>query len=114
MVDLGLFSEVVLPNAAGAQYNYVPTSNLLGLIETTEKQDPDRQRTLIRFQPVGSKLFAEDLWRLELGSTIVFFYKQFKAWDAALEQACKFKKVPKDAIADGAMRLAREIANEKS
>lgn len=65
---------------------------------------------LQRFQPLGVELLKSDLWSLELGSTILFFYEQSKDWTHALTRACEFKKVrPNMEASQTAMELAKRV-----
>jgi hypothetical protein len=65
---------------------------------------------MLPFQEFGSRLICEDIWRLELGSTTLFFYQQLNNWAKALEKACKFKDVPEDAVPSmAALSLAQSV-----
>jgi hypothetical protein len=62
------------------------------------------------FQERGTALINENLWTLELGSTILFFYRQSGNWEQALNGACEFKKVPPNVQASqAALALARRF-----
>ena len=55
-------------------------------------------------------LINKHIWTLELGSTILFFYRQESNWQHALTNACEFKKVPSDAQAgQAALALAKHF-----
>ena len=45
-----------------------------------------------KFETVGKELIQENIWRLELGSTILLYYRCNGNWSEAMSQACKFKK----------------------
>ncbi len=49
-----------------------------------------------RYQPLGESLMNENIWTLELGSTILYFYRQLQDWEEAMRKACGFKKVSVD------------------
>ena len=111
MVGAGLLEEHISPNAAGAQYGYKLTALTQQLLETTAQQDHARAATLAPFRELTTQLMGEDLWRLELGSTILYFYGQSRNWARAVDQACEFKKAPKDNPATkAATKLAQDVA----
>ena len=63
-----------------------------------------------KFADLGKDLLQENNWLLELGATILFFYKQDPDWDRALERACAFKKVaPTDEASKAALTLAKRV-----
>jgi uncharacterized protein YwgA len=112
MVMAGLLEEQVSPNAAGAQYGYKLTALTKQLLETLAQQDSGRAEALAPFRNLAGRLLNEDLWRLELGSTILYFYKQSGDWTLAVDQACEFKKAAKENPAtQAATQLAQEVAN---
>ncbi len=45
-----------------------------------------------QFEKIGKELIQENIWRLELGSTILFHYRFSGDWKEAMRQACLFKK----------------------
>jgi uncharacterized protein len=109
MVAVGLLQEEVTPNVAGAQYSYRLTPESENLLMVTAAQDPARVRAMEPFHDLGMRLLGDDLWRLELGSTILYFYRQSRDWAHAMNRACEFKKVSADAIEN---RRASELAHE--
>jgi uncharacterized protein YwgA len=113
MVAMGLLQEEVTANAAGAQYSYRLTANAKQLLVDTSAKDAARADAIARFRELGVRLLGEDLWRLELSSTILCFYQQSRNWDDALRRASEFKKVPRDAQATiAALEFAREMSQE--
>jgi uncharacterized protein YwgA len=86
IVAAGLVDETGGPPAGQYAYSLTaPTRQWL-------QQTPDAQ--MQQFQALGTELIGENLWTLELGSTILFFYRQRRDWAQALIGACEFKKVP--------------------
>jgi len=104
IVAAGLVDESYDDSSGYVQYTYSLTQFTRELLQRTP--DPRMQR----FEAVGRGLINEDLRTLELGSTILFFFRQCKNWDEALEGACKFKKVSQDTSPSlTALKLARRI-----
>ena len=105
MVAAGLIEEHGGPPTGEMQYGYTlkpATRHLLG-------QTADAQ--LRPFQTLGTDLINENLWSLELGSTILFFYGQSGDWNQALTRACEFKKVPANVVPSRvALALAQRVA----
>ncbi len=85
MVAAGLVEE-----SGGMQYGYKLTLETAALLEKT----PDHPMTT--FKELGQRLIEERLWSLELGSTILFYFRQKSDWDEAMRKACAFKNVPVD------------------
>jgi uncharacterized protein YwgA len=88
IVAADLVQEKGGPATGDMQYTYTLKPATLQLLE----QAPDTQ--MKRFQELGRELINENLWTLELGSTILYFYRQSRDWQHALNGACEFKKVP--------------------
>ena len=87
MVAAGLVIETGGPQNGAMQYAYTLKPEIRALLDQTH----DAQ--LQRFQSLGTELINENIWSLELGSTVLFFYGQSRDWNAALDNACQFKKV---------------------
>jgi uncharacterized protein YwgA len=87
IVAAGLVDETGGSAGADMQYTYRLKATTHELLQKT----PDAQMN--RFEKLGTELINENLWTLELGSTILFFYCQAADWDHALARACEFKKV---------------------
>ena len=86
MVAAGLIEEKARPESWGMQYDY-------RLKPETQKYlaaSPDLE--MLPYQGLGKNLIGENLWQLELGSTILFYYGRRGNWDNALTEACDFKK----------------------
>ncbi len=93
MVSEGLLSET---GGGGSQYEYCLAPHASALIDDIRRACPEDLRPLDKFAPFAKKLFAEELWLLELGSTILYFYRLqpgIRNWESALSSACLFKKV---------------------
>jgi uncharacterized protein YwgA len=107
MVAAGLVEESGGPSNGEKQYAYTlkqKAREALGRINDARMQ---------RFHDLGSRLIGEKLWTLELGSTILFFYREVKDWNHALNKACEFKKVGSDAQqSQSALALARHVSAE--
>lgn len=105
IVAAGLVDEAVRPSNGVVQYTYTLTPDTSKLVQQT----PDVQ--MQQFQPVGQSLIRESLWSLELGSTILYFYRQSPDWKIALIRACEFKQVSyTQESSQAALALARQIA----
>jgi uncharacterized protein YwgA len=87
MVAARLIVETTIPQACGPQYIYKLAPGTQALL------DEANDHSLDAYSDLGTQLIGENLWSLELGSTIHFFYGQTRDWDRALEKACAFKKV---------------------
>lgn len=104
MVVAGLIEEGADQQPWGTQYRYTVTPKTQELLrEVTD----DSMQT---FKSLGDELLSEDLWQLELGSTILFFYGPTQDWNAALGKACEFKKASSTAVeSKAALELARRV-----
>ena len=87
MVGAGLIQEHGGPSAGAMLYSYslAPATRVL--------LDQTPYSTMQPYQELGKNLISEDLWHLELGSTILFYFKQSGDWTEALNKAYEFKKV---------------------
>lgn len=106
IVAAGLVEETGGSSAGDpySQYSYSLKPNTAQLLR--DLHDPK----LSQFQALASELINEHLWTLELGSTILFFYRQTGNWDEALQGACDFKKVLKEKIgSQRALKLAKRF-----
>lgn len=104
IVAAGLVEESGGPSTGGLQYSYSLKPHAAQLLQETH--DPQ----MSQFQSLASCLINEHLWTLELGSTILFFFRQTGNWDEALNGACEFKKVPLDNTgSQRALALARRV-----
>ncbi len=104
MVAAGLINEKGGPATGDMEYSYSLTSEA----RTALAQKPDDK--LRKYQARATELIRENLWTLELGSTILYIYRQTGDWDHAFKRACEFKKVPFDASASqAALALAKQF-----
>jgi uncharacterized protein YwgA len=104
IVAAGLVRETGGPGDGEMQYTYT----LPPATERLLQQTPDAQ--MQRFQELGKDLLNENIWPLELGSTVLFFYRQQRDWTEALRRACDFKKVRADAgQSQAALALAQRV-----
>lgn len=104
MVAAGLIEEEATLQSWGTRYSYKLKPRTQAFLDQAD--DPSMES----FREQGAELIAEDLWLLELGSTIQFYYGQTRNWDHAFEKACIFKKVrPNDENSKNALELARRV-----
>lgn len=104
MVAAGLVSEMGGRSNGDPQYSYVLKPEIGQLLT----QSPDE--SLKPFETLGRELIQEDLWQLELGSTILFFHRQTQDWSDALQKGCDYKKVPADhPKSQAALELAQRV-----
>ncbi|MCE2967175.1 MAG: hypothetical protein ACK55O_14410 [Phycisphaerales bacterium] len=108
LVSAELAEEVCGPVGGSGPYRYTLSS----MAEDFLRQEPDP--SLSAFEELGKQLINEDLWHLELGSTVLFYYRQTKDWDRALERACAFKKVSSTIEASQrALELAQRLQRNR-
>ena len=107
MVAVKLVDEDVVPTGRVTQYEYrLPDSTRQLLAKT------DRPKGMTRFEAEAKALIAEDIWSLELGSTILLYQEEGSDWDTCLRKACEFKKVdPDSASSQQALCLAKRISD---
>lgn len=107
MLAAGLIEEAGGPTNGDMQYIYTlkpQTRNALN--QTTDA-------AMRPFRTRGEALIKEQLWTLELGSTILLFYRQTCDWDQALNKACEFKNVSASADASClALALAKQFEKQ--
>ena len=107
MVAAGLVAETGGPRNGAMQYDYSLTPETRVLLD----RSPDPQ--LQPFQALGTELINENIWSLELGSTILFFYGQISDWNDAFAKACQFKKADTtNALSRNALSLAKRVAEQ--
>lgn len=85
-----------------AQYVYKLSQRTSVLLAKTNVDD-----RLKSFKERAEDLLKEDLWTLELGSTILYYFGQNRDWDDSMGMACDFKEKPKS---DKRSQLALEFA----
>ena len=88
MVAAGLVEERGGPKSGVMQYEYRLQERTKELLQSAS---PDQQ--MQGFEPLAKSLIADDLWSLELGSTVLLFHEQNSDWNEAFKKACDFKKV---------------------
>jgi uncharacterized protein YwgA len=86
MVVAGLIEEVGNRETGVMQYTY----KLKPSTHQYLRQVADG--AMSQFEKIGKELIQENIWRLELGSTILFHYRFSGDWKEAMRQACLFKK----------------------
>ena len=107
MVAAGLIEEKVEPQAGITQYRYLLKQQTQELL----RQVPQGQ--MQAFEAIARELISENIWSLELGSTILLFYRQSGDWNDALTEACQFKKTePEDEKSQISLRLAQRVASQ--
>lgn len=105
MVAAGLVAEIGGPQNREMQYTYTLKPHTCELLKRLPK-DP----VVAPFQGLGATLIKEDLWTLELGSTILLFFRQSDNWDDALAKACAFKRVrAEETSSKAALALAQRV-----
>lgn len=105
LVAAGLVSETGGPTSGDMQYTY----SLRPEARTALKDSPDE--VMRKYRDFGTALIKENLWLLELGSTIRYFHERSKDWDQALAGACEFKKVqPDEESSRQALALAKRVS----
>ena len=90
MVSASLVEESC-PEIGSRSYTYKLKPKTSALLEKTASD-----AKLNSFKDRAESLWKEDLWNLELGSTILYFFRQSEDWSRSLSKACEFKKVPED------------------
>ena len=87
MVAAGLIVEDGGPQAKTMSYVYTLKPETRQLLKTASEEQ------LPPFKELGESLIQENLWTLELGSTILYYFRDTADWDSAMTNACRFKKV---------------------
>ncbi len=111
----GVLEEQEIRNGNVVQYNYLlsnPGKEAIDKLGRNPSKSIKSQLAEIEsFQKKINALFdVDDLWILELGSTIAFYKSKGLDWSEANERACEFKKVSsKNSRSKQAFRLAKEI-----
>lgn len=107
MVAARLIEEKVSPTACGMQYEYKLTPEAQKYLAVLP--DPGMRP----YQELGTRLIGENLWQLELGSTVLLYYGGCCSWDDALRDACEFKKVDAgDKESQRALELAKRVQTQ--
>ena len=109
MVAAGLIDESGEPEPYSGymQYAYKLKPQTVVLLEKTP------ETSMRSFRELGERLIGENLWPLELGSTILFFFQQSNDWSCAMRKACEFKNVSvDDSQSIAALTLAKSHIRE--
>ena len=105
MVAAKLVEERGGPDVGAMQYEYRLTESTLKLLAKTTPP-PE----MAAFESTAKALLREDIWPLELGSTILLYHEQGGDWDESLRKACEFKKVSVDSEPSRkALALAKRV-----
>jgi uncharacterized protein len=108
----GLLAESWGGNGVGVEYSYKLGDRGPEAIALTEHHLGTGVQKWTTFEVLAKDLLVRDMWELELGSTIAYFYgrSQDKDWDKALKDACEFKKKnPADPASQRALTLAKRV-----
>lgn len=95
MVSTGFLEEIPEPISGGiAQFNYLLAEGTWHLLEDVNQKSPGRAQRLKMYEELAKQLFETDMWHLELGSTILYYYSfhEPRDWSKAFQDACTFKK----------------------
>lgn len=112
MVAEGLIEESKATNTVGSSYNYIMKPDTAAFLQQANLQQKNRAEMMARFKNLGAQLLVEDLWTLELGSTVLYFRSQNQTWEAALASACLFKNVKvENRQSQAAFDLAQYVSN---
>lgn len=113
MVAEGLLSEHG-GGSSGGQYDYKLGSETREMLDRFIRSGTTK--AFQAFRRMAVDLLHQELWQLELGSTILYFYRSRQKdsdWDSSLQEACRFKGVePSHPTSQRALKLARCIAAE--
>jgi len=102
MVAAGLITEKSEENPT--TYSYELTESTLNYLA----QIPVHE--LEKYKELAKTLIVESMPRLELGSTILFFYDHCRDWEEALRMACEYKNKSAEAATSlSALELARSV-----
>lgn len=108
---LGLIKEDTTPSARGAvEYSYKLTPEGVTAIGYTENNSPATSiEKYISHLDEVRELISTDLWHLELGSTILYYFNKSADWNLALSNACEFKNVSAESTSSkAALALAKK------
>jgi uncharacterized protein YwgA len=112
LVNEGVLTETVSDNAAGKQYSYAVSKKgqeVLALLDT-HKASQKMKESIARFDKLTKNLAKSDLRKLEVASTIAYYYRIDKNWDMARRHACHFKNIrPDTSFAAEAEQLAKSV-----
>jgi uncharacterized protein YwgA len=109
MVAEGLLEEL---GGGGGQYDYKLSPQTRPMIDLTRARHAEAARAFDAFRDRAVELLRQDLWLLELGSTILYYRTQSQNgdWERALIKACEFKRVDRTGRSLAALELAKRHA----
>lgn len=97
----------------GGQYDYKLGPFTRPMIESSRTRQTESIRAFEAFHDSAVELLGTNLWLLELGSTILYFFRSGGAnasWDSALHTACKYKSAdPTQGASQAALALAKRL-----
>lgn len=110
MVAEGLLNE---QGGNGEQYAYTLGSQTKMMLDQIGQSE--NAESFQKFRPQAIELLRTDLWKLELGSTILYFYRSGRTkhnWESALREACTYKKADfLNPASQAALDLAKRFAS---
>lgn len=111
MVSEGLLEE---EGGGGSQYEYRLGSQTSAMIESARTHQGEQIQQFESYKDRAVELLKENIWILELGSTILYFFRSQKGnsdWNAALQEACGYKRTdPMTETSKSALALAQKFA----
>ncbi len=93
-------------------YRYSMSSNARSQLQglTAEPRFKSAEHELAVRSDLIKRLAEEDLWTLELGSTIAYFQRKSGDWEEAIQAACVVKgRAPEDADVQKAFAFVQEL-----
>lgn len=110
-----MVAEKLLDEQAGNSYRYTLNAQTRPLIELTCQRHPDSADAFKAYKDRAVELLRAELPVLELGSTILFMFKNDREgpkWERALAAACRYKdKNEGEASSQLALDLAKRFAS---
>jgi uncharacterized protein YwgA len=112
LVADGVLNEVKTNNGVGYQFGYQLTEQGKTLLSSFESQAMGEapKLAMATFENLAKQLATSELRKLEIASTIAYYYQIAGDWDAARESACRFKNIlPDTDFAKSAEVLAQTV-----
>lgn len=111
MVSLGVLSEAATDNQVGQQYSYRLTDQGRQQLGAFKRRAGGKAADDTKFRQLAIGFAQEDLRKLEIASTIVYYHvAKREAWPQAVQSACTFKKISSDTeFSKQALALAQRI-----
>jgi uncharacterized protein YwgA len=108
-----MVGQQLLQEQNGVQFTYTLSPQTAELIDSARARSPQKSGPFEVYRDMAVSLLDQDLWHLELGSTVLYFFKAQGAdanWEKALAEACEYKKVSTSATASkSALELAKRF-----